>query len=542
MKKILYTIVFLYTSFAFAQNTLGTITVTSGVYDGYTLFSSHQSAYLIDNCGQVINSWTSNYLPGNSVYLLPNGHLLRAGRLIQSNNPVAIPGSGGIIELFDWDGNLLWSWIDSSDDSRQHHDIFPMPNGNILILSATVINQADAIQAGRDPNLLDDGELYNERIYEVEPIGSNGGNIVWEWNVTDHIIQDFDASKDNFGVVANNPGKININYLNGWPAENNWLHINSIQYDEAFDQIVISSRRFSEIWVIDHNTTTAEATGPLGDILYRWGNPEAYNQGTVLDRKLFGQHTPYYIPSGFPNERKIMVFNNGIERTPLYSEVLLIDPPVDSNGSYSYTPGTAFGPEVTSFRYPEIAPTVDSSFFSAIVSSAQQLPNGNILICEGREGFFFEIDSANNIVWEYASPVSNADGTIYDQGDPIPVNNFAFRAEKYAKDYPAFAGRDLSNPDPPIENNPDLSDCQNLLNSSSFEITELRLYPNPTEGMVSITSTKPVDAIEVFQINGQKVKEVRQQNQIDLSALQSGIYFLKIHSAKGKVTRKILKH
>lgn len=541
MKRIIYAFSILFTYCSFAQNTVGTISVTPDVYEGYTLFSTHTDAYLIDNCGQVINSWNSSYLPGNSVYLLPNGNLLRAGRFIQSSNPVSVPGSGGIIELFDWDGNVIWSWIDSSDDSRQHHDIFPMPNGNVLILSATVVSEADAIQAGRDPNLLDDGELYNERIYEVEPIGSNGGNIVWEWNVTDHLIQDFDATKDNFGVVADNPGKIDINFLNGWPAENNWLHINSIQYDEEFDQIVISSRRWSELWVIDHNTTTAEAAGPAGDLLYRWGNPQAYDQGTALDRTLFGQHTPYYIPSGFPNERKIMVFNNGIERSPSYSEVLIIEPPVDSNGNYNYTPGTAFGPDLAAFRYPETAPTSDSEFFSAIVSSGQQLPNGNILICEGREGFFFEIDNSNTIVWEYASPISNADGTVYDQGDPIPPNNFAFRATKYGPDYSAFIGRDLSNPDPPLENNPDISDCQTILSASEFELTSLKLFPNPTEDIVFIETEQPIESIEVFNINGNKINEIRNRNQVSLQGLTAGVYFLKIHSNKGSINKKILK-
>ena len=62
--------------YKFSQNTLGTISVTTDVYDGYTLFSTHHKAYLINNCGQVVNSWTSEYAPGNAVYLLPNGNLL----------------------------------------------------------------------------------------------------------------------------------------------------------------------------------------------------------------------------------------------------------------------------------------------------------------------------------------------------------------------------------------------------------------------------------------------------------------------------------
>lgn len=548
-EKLLFCSLLFYIITLNSQNTIGTISVTPDVYEGYTLFSTHQKAFLISNCGEVVNSWTSNYLPGNSAYLLPNGNLLRTGRLAQGTTPVTLPGNGGIVELFDWDGNIIWSFTDSSDTSRQHHDVYPLPNGNILILSATVMTQAEAIEAGRDPSLLDDGELYNERIYEIEPQGVNGpssgysANVVWEWNVKDHLIQDFDPDpmKDNFGVVADNPGKVNINFLNGFDAENNWLHINAIQYDAEFDQIVISSRRLSEIWVIDHSITTTEAMGTAGDLLYRWGNPQAYNQGTSTDRKLFGQHTPYYIPSGLPNERKIMLFNNGLGRTPLYSEVLMINPPVDNSGNYTYTSGIAYGPNDTFFRFPEIAPTVDSDFYSAIVSSGRQLPNGNILICEGREGFFFEIDTNNNIVWEYASPVSNGDGTVYDQGDPIPPTNFAFRATKYSPDYSAFNGRDLT-PGPPIENNPDITACQAVLSSDIFEVVDFNIYPNPTNNYININTNNIIDKTEIYDITGSKILEPTNHNSISLISLDKGVYFIKIYSQGNSTTKKILKN
>ena len=34
--------------------------------------------YLINNDGMLVNSWDSDYVPGNSIYLLENGDLLRA--------------------------------------------------------------------------------------------------------------------------------------------------------------------------------------------------------------------------------------------------------------------------------------------------------------------------------------------------------------------------------------------------------------------------------------------------------------------------------
>lgn len=540
IKKLLFKTFLFFLGISFAQNTLGTISITDEAYNAYTLISVGKKAFLLDNCGQVINEWNSQYRPGNSVYLMPNGNIVRAGRLDDGSSNIAFGGQGGIIEMFDWDGNIIWSYTYSSNQFRHHHDAFPMPNGNVLILAATVINEADAIQAGRDPNKLDENELYNERIFEVEPVGATGGNIVWEWNAIDHVIQDFDASKDNFGVVENNPGKIDINFLNGFNAENNWLHINSIQYDEERDQIVVSPRRMSEIWIIDHNTTTAEAAGTAGDLLYRWGNPQAYRQGTAADQKLFGQHTPYFIPSGYPNEGKLMVFNNGFRRLPEYSQVDIIDPPIDVNGNYIYTTGTAYGPQNTDFTFPEIPPTTNSEFYSAIVSNAQQLPNGNILVCEGREAYFFELNENNEIVWEYQVPISNADDSAYEQGGPAPILTFSFRAIKYGLDYPAFVGRDLT-PNPPLELNPNISSCLNILNNETFNETNVSVYPNPTTNSVTINTSKPINKIELFSVTGHKINEIIDSKTISLREVSQGIYFIKLHSDGAVISKKIIK-
>ena len=74
IKKILLTYSLLFTLIVFSQNTVGVITNTSGAYNGYTLFTSHKKTFLINNCGQVIQQWISDFIPGNSVYLLENGN------------------------------------------------------------------------------------------------------------------------------------------------------------------------------------------------------------------------------------------------------------------------------------------------------------------------------------------------------------------------------------------------------------------------------------------------------------------------------------
>eukprot|EP00614_Pseudopedinella_elastica_P042539 CAMPEP_0181259354 /NCGR_PEP_ID=MMETSP1097-20121128/370_1 /TAXON_ID=35684 /ORGANISM="Pseudopedinella elastica, Strain CCMP716" /LENGTH=263 /DNA_ID=CAMNT_0023357805 /DNA_START=411 /DNA_END=1199 /DNA_ORIENTATION=+ len=263
------------------------------------------------------------------------------------------------------------------------------------------MTEAEALQAGRNPANLTQGEVFNEQILEIQPFGTNQANVVWEWNIKDHLVQDFDATKDNFGVVADNPNRLDFNYINATNATANWLHCNSLQYNPALDQLVLSSRIMSEIYIIDHSTTTAEAAtstggtyGKGGDFLYRWGNKAAYDKGTSSNQTLFGQHYPHWIADGLTDAGKIMIFNNGGARA--YSSIDIIDPMVTTPGNYTYDNVNGYGPTNAEWIYT--TPT-NTDFFTAILSSGERLPNGNTLICDGDSGYFFEIDPAENIVW-----------------------------------------------------------------------------------------------------------------------------------------------
>ena len=457
MKKKLIYILLIFSNLTLLsqENTLGTISLTEEAYDGYTLFSSHKNTFLINNCGQVINQWSSDYLPGHSVYILPNGNLIRAGR--KDTSTITFGGVGGIVEMFDWDGNLVWEFVYSSDDYRLHHDIYPMPNGNILVLAATVMSNEETILAGRDPNLVSGaGILYNEQILEIKPIGTNDYSIEWEWNFNDHLIQDYDDTKNNYGVIEEHPEKLDINFLNDRIPAENWLHVNSIQYDETRDQIVISSRNLSELFIIDHSTTTEEASGDTGgtygkggDFLYRWGNPVAYRQGNEDNRTLFGQHFPHIIKPGLKDEGKIILFNNGTDREPAFSEVMIFSAPTTSPGIYTYEPDSSYGPEAAEFTYSS---NEDNNFTSGILSGAIRLPNENLLICDGNSGRLFEITATNDIVWNYIIPMNNTTGEISSQGDVLESGNSTFRGIKYSTDYDGFTGKDVT-PGDAIESN-----------------------------------------------------------------------------------------
>jgi hypothetical protein len=378
--------------------------------DGFNLFAPLRSTttYLMDSEKNIVHTWESAYTPGNSVYLLENGNLLRTGNTRSQNFNTG--GAGGIVQEIAPNGAVLWEFEYDSNQYRQHHDIEPLPNGNVLMVAWEFKMEAEAIAAGRNPSLLNDGELWPDHIIEVDPTNDT---IVWEWYVWDHLIQDYAPTKANYGVVADHPELIDLNFTGGPRSSADWNHINAIDYNEKLDQILLSVHSFGEIWVIDHSTTTAEAAGQAGDLLYRWGNPRTYDAGTASDQQLFVQHDAQWIPSGYPGEENILIFNNGTRRSGgNYSSVDEIVPPVDGNGNY-----TSDGPAAPTWTYTADNPT---DFYAERVSGAQRLANGNTLICDGVNGVFFEVTPEGEIIWEY------------DLGDDV------FRVTRYAPSYPGI--------------------------------------------------------------------------------------------------------
>ncbi|MBM4002953.1 MAG: hypothetical protein FJ295_06635 [Planctomycetes bacterium] len=455
--------------------------------DGYVLIAPLRSreTYLLNNDRQIVHRWTSNYPPGASVYLLKNGDLLRCGR-DPDYKKFQAGGVGGIVERFSWDGELLWSFRHQSDDYCSHHDIQPLPNGNLLMIAWERKSNEDAIAQGRDPKLLKD-DLWPDYVIEVQPEGSQGGKIVWEWHMWDHLVQDFDREKPNFGVIYEHPEWIDLNNTGSTPPATpeelrklravgyagggddtqhggnrqraDWMHTNAINYNPDLDQIALSAKNFSELWIIDHSTTTQEAAshrgggrGKGGDLLYRWGNPWAYKSGTIEDKKLFDQHDVRWIPKRLPGAGRMTIFNNGQGRQ--FSSVVEIALPLDRNGDYVLGEDGRFGPQELAWEY---AAENKKEFYSSFISGATRLANGNTMICEGATGRFFEVNTRGETLWQLVNPYGgelDMDGHPNDvqqearkllsgEKQPFVSNNALFRATKFAKDYPGFQGRTL---------------------------------------------------------------------------------------------------
>jgi hypothetical protein len=455
-------------------------------FPGYTLVAPLLSTktYLIDMQGRIVRTWESKYLAGQDAYLLENGHVLRAGQIRSEERLFPGPYPGGRIQDFTWEGELVWDFKFHNNKQVPHHDFARMPSGNVLLIVWEIKSALETIAAGRRPEWVD-GPWLVDSLIEIRPTGKATGEVVWEWHAWDHLIQDRDPSLANYGDVAAHPELIDINFgqtlfseLSGSaqsPIEDgqkkkdltalrsigyvgspnatgsprntpDWTHVNAVAYNAESDQIMLTVRAFSELWTIDHSTTSAQAAshtggrgGKGGDLLYRWGNPQAYHSGTKADQLLFVPHDAHWIPRGCPGAGHVLVFNNGLDRPgDDYSSVDEIVLPVDALGGYVRDPGTAFGPKAPVWSYTAPRKT---DFFAGFMGGAQRLPNGDTLISNGVSGQFFEVTPNKKIVWEYSysSAVRSWPGgrAPTDRRDPV------FRAYRYGASYPGLAGKDL---------------------------------------------------------------------------------------------------
>jgi len=426
-----------------------------GLGPGYVLFSPllSDTTYLIDMDGQVVHTWKSDSSPGSAVYLLDNGNLLRGGRGIYSPVFNDGQGQGGSIQEFSWEGDLIWDFSFNTETHLLHHDIEVLPNGNVLAIAWELKSAEEARQAGRRPELIPQQGLWPDMILEFQPEPPNGAQIVWQWHAWDHLIQDFDPEADNYGDPAEQPGRIDINRgrppVTAEPGDPNpnLMHTNAVEYNAELDQILLSVPNFSEIWIIDHSTTTEEASGHMGGrwnkgggLLYRWGNPQNYGRGDQEAQLLGEQHDPRWIPEGSPGAGNILVFNNNdFGSWGLRTSVFEIIPPITGRG-YALANGRPFGPDGPVWAY-----TTEDSFRAPFISGAHRMQNGNTFITSGTRGRFLEVTPAGEIVWDYWSPYSPNIATPDDSTAPSPGPDIysVFRATKIPSNHPGLAGREL---------------------------------------------------------------------------------------------------
>ena len=461
----------------------GLLLNTPAARPGYVYFAPLLSdmTYLVETVsGAVVRTWKSELVPSAFVYLLDNGHLLRGGRQLEV--PVFTGGGqGGRIQEFTWEGDLVWDYRFASEEHLLHHDVAVMPNGNILAIAWEAKSRDQTQQMGLRPEMTPEDGVWPDMILELEPQPLDGARVVWEWHSWDHMVQNRDTHLGNYGAPSAHPELIDINgerqtsedmteealaryrEVGYVPADSehdpsaDLMHTNAIVYNATLDQIAVSILAYNEIWIIDHSTTTEEASGHTGgrwghggDLLYRWGNPRAYGRGEKTDQRTFGQHDVRWIPDGLPGAGNLLVFSNNVPGPEApHSEVFELTLPTDDAGRYVLTGSDPYGPLTPTWSYAAPDPT---SLHSPFISGAHRLPDGHTLITSGGPGRFLEVTAEGEIVWEYRSPQSG-DVEVPDQGFLIRQFPYAaFRATKILPDHPALQGRELVplDPQPPV--------------------------------------------------------------------------------------------
>lgn len=494
-----------------------------------------KDAYIINSDGDILHKWdgAANGITaseGSPGYLLPDGNFLRGVKSPNANNRDFTVGIWGIIQIVDWDNKVIWEYDGCSDGiTCLHHDMEPLPNGNILVAAYVSYTVEEGATFGWQAT--GQSKLLIDKIYVIKPNMDNGtGEIVWEWFVADHTIQDVDSTLANYGVVAENPNKLDINYYNSnepfiQTLLGDHTHINAISYNEERDEIIISSFTYNEIYVIDHSTTTEEAAGSTGgksgkggDILYRWGNPEAYDYGggdpstyaawSWTDR----QHDARWLMDGSGH---ITIHNNHStkNRKPsgqqnAWTEFFELEVPYDSAGNYAYTPGQPFGPSapIILAEYNPDNPLFNGSF----ASGGQKLPNGHIFTGSAPKFTLVEHDENGEIVWSF------------DLAEIHPEGGQVYKPQKYPIDYSGFDQlKDET-----------LGEIE-LPDSEILSVIEKQINVH-TEGS---------HTVKVFDISGKLVatrQGIGTMTYTLSEELTSGIYIVQLRSSKVQVTTKII--
>lgn len=533
-------------------------------WGNYTLYSVGNStnAYLIDTTSAVFNTWTfpSNARTGYSSYLLPGGDLVRT--VSHSGNTFNGGGMTGQFQKYDFAGNLTWDFVYSTSTYCMHHDICPLPNGNVLLIVYESKTPAEATAAGCASAIT----IWSEKIVEVQQTGPTTGTIVWEWHLWDHLVQNHDPTKANYQTsILDHPELLDINYS----VQRDWIHMNGIDYNPMLEQIVVSSHNLDQWFVIDHSTTTAEAashsggnSGKGGDFLYRYGNPDSY--GAAGSTVLNVTHDSHWIPENCPNAGSIVGFNNrGISNTQ--SSVDRIVPPLNGY-NYDITPGQAYLPLTYDERHA-------CNGYSSNMGNSQHLPNGNLLVCVATSGFIYEVDPAGNLLWSKTATGNVAQAFRYDEcyvnnpAPPIPVvsqivdtlissaatsyqwyfNGVQIPGATEQTYLPTQEGRYLVRIT-------DANGCVYQYSTginfvfSSTGITlnnldsKVSLYPNPTTGIIHIDNSafkgNSYESLLHDQF-GKLISRSFNNSELDLSSYENGVYFVTLISETGTVSKKI---
>lgn len=536
-------------------------------YDGLTYYSNMNSAvgYLIDTNSTVVKTYNFSGNTGYATHFTPGGNFFRT--VMNTGNSINGGGVTGRIQKLDYNGSILWDYTYSSSTYVLHHDHCPLPNGNVLVISYDVKTSTELAAAGGTANL---SSIRSEKIMELQPVGTNSAIVVWQWNLWDHLVQNTDASKNNYQTsIVDHPELLNINYQ---PTQD-WVHMNGLDYNPVLDQIAFSSHALNEWYIIDHSTSTAEAAshsggnaGKGGDILYRWGNPAAYQaSGTKI---LNVTHDSHWVPEGCPDAGYLTGVNNAGQTSPsqktTFEKISL--PRVDYN--YTITPGSAYTPSTYNSR-------IVGTGYTSNMGNIQQFPNGNQLICLATAGTIYEINASGTTLWTkstsgtcpqterqtlcFLTNPAPAQPTVTSNGTVLTTASAA--TYQWYMNGNAIAGATLQSFTPSqsgiyVVRTTDTNGCVYVY-SSGYKYTAasttglnandlnrlVALYPNPVENVLNIGVSSELNNyfVAIKDVSGKIIEAQRNATSVDMNELPAGLYFIEISLESGQsITKKVI--
>jgi hypothetical protein len=393
---------------------------TNSAYNGVTVFTPIQQSnastgvtktYAIDMDGRAVHFW-QKFSTSETVWdarLEANGNLSRSCVLPKpagadpANVLNGFYGGCGALEEVDWQGNVVWRYVAYNAQFRSHDDYIKIWNKSLgqftyLIIVWEARTQAEALAKGATGAVPANWSL--DAIYEI----NQAKEIVWKWSFFDHLTTDpNDRTKFNINTVSTTRNAPTVD----------WLHCNSVGFNDATGHIVINSREFNEFFVIDHDGTFvsqsdypsnyAAAASVTGDFKYRYGDPLNYSTSASIkkpgstttatsypynytmtngDVQLWGAHGAGFIPAnawGYQSGPAItagvgdiLLFNNwGCNGQPMgyFSQVQQINPRISGWASSNYVIDTS---SLTAYHYPDTVPYVSATGLGMMNSATNQ--------------------------------------------------------------------------------------------------------------------------------------------------------------------------
>jgi hypothetical protein len=244
------------------------------------------------------------------------------------------------------------------------HEFLVFPNGHHFMFCYDVQPDLDLTPYGG----LDSVDVIGVVVQELD----SNDNVVFQWSGWDHfLITDAVFWQE-----------MSLPFVDTY----DWIHSNSMELDTD-GNLLLSSRHLSEITKIDLST---------GDMIWRLGGEN--NQFTFLNDpstplKFSGQHDFRLLPNGH-----YTLFNNGNGMLPLQSSAKEYE--IDQVNKTATLTWSYIHPDVNGLHV-----------YTSGMGNVQRLPNGNTFINWGFVSLpnkffprFTEVDTADNIVWEFNYP------------------------------------------------------------------------------------------------------------------------------------------